>query len=67
MRECPFRKRTIYSAGRNTGSGYPLEWITTEEFEECIGENCMAYYVAKHSFQTDKVAVCTLCNNYTID
>ena len=44
MKKCPFRKSIIYNAGRNTGSGYPLEWMTKEEFENCIESECIMFY-----------------------
>lgn len=42
---CPFRKRTVYMTSK-TGSGYPKVDHTTEIFCECIGKDCMAYYIA---------------------
>lgn len=45
--KCPFRKKTIYISGRNTGCGYPMEWNSVEEFEDCIGKECAAFYQKK--------------------
>ena len=60
--KCPFRKRIIYAAGRNTGFGYPLEWIASEEFEECIGEKCPSFYLSKTHFPESKtMEACQLC------
>ena len=42
--KCPFRKRTIYVSGRNTGCSYPMEWTSSDEFEDCIQKDCMAFY-----------------------
>ena len=42
---CPFRKKTIY-INNLTGSGRPKVDHTTEIFCECIGKDCMAYYIA---------------------
>lgn len=41
--KCPFRKRTHYECGQNSGSGYPISWVATEEFEDCIGEECQVF------------------------
>ena len=48
--KCPFRKSGRYKAGQNGGKGYPVEWIRQERFDECIGEECMAYGIAKNFY-----------------
>lgn len=60
--KCPFRKHTIYAASR-TGSNYPLEWITSEEFEECIGEKCVAFFLKETYYPETKAEACALCQN----
>lgn len=65
MKRCPFLKRTIYNSGRNTGGGYPLEWIAVEEFEKCIEDKCAAYQVADCT--GTKIAYCELCGKQEIN
>ena len=67
MKRCPFLKRTIYNSGRNTGGGYPLEWIAAEEFEECIGDKCTAYQVVDNCYTGTKSAYCELCGKQDIN
>ena len=59
--KCPFRKRSVYNAGRNTGSGYPLEWVVNEEFEECIGEDCIAFFKKEVYSNIEKEYVIEKC------
>jgi len=40
---CPFRTKTIYTSGRNTGAGYPDVWIENTEFCECDQDRCMMW------------------------
>ena len=43
MKKCPFRKDTWVMDFQWEGN-YPLPAHTQEDFQECIGEECMAYY-----------------------
>lgn len=58
---CPFLKFSFYTAGSNTGGGYPDIWKKSEEFEECIGEECQAYYVEETFYPESKKGACALC------
>lgn len=60
--KCPFRKSGRYKAGQNGGKGYPVEWIRQERFDECIGEECMAYGIAKNFYPNNsEESYCKLC------
>jgi len=60
--KCPFRKSKIVSAQSDTGRGYPSDWISTEIFEDCIGEECAAHYVVRICYpELKKVDGCVLC------
>lgn len=53
--KCPFRKKTAYVRGQQLG------YLAIEEFEECVGEECAAYYIYKTFYpETDKGG-CSLC------
>lgn len=59
---CPFRKTTIYD-NREDALNYNFPHKATEEFEECVGEACMAYkYISL--IQTD---ACYLIGNATMN
>lgn len=57
--KCPLHKRTFYTSGRNTGSGYPSEWIAVEEFEDCIEKDCALFYTIKEysNIESDYIQV----------
>lgn len=60
--KCPFRKSKIVSAQSDTGRGYPSDWISTEIFEDCIGEECAAHYVVRICYpELKKIDGCVLC------
>ena len=59
--KCPFRKSKMALAGHNTGMGYPAEWTTREEFEECIKEKCAAYYLKQRYYPKTEEDACALC------
>lgn len=60
--KCPFRKHKIVSAQSDTGRGYPSNWVSTETFGDCIGEECAAYYVIRICYpEPTKVDGCALC------
>lgn len=66
--KCPFRKRVYKIAGRNSGSGYPTEWIENEEFEDCVGRECAGYmsfvvYVGYKPVDKEGCALCHLSKN----
>ena len=60
--KCPFRKSKIMTAQSDTGRGYPSNWVSTEKFGDCIGEECAAYYVVRICYpEPTKVDGCALC------
>lgn len=60
--KCPFRKSKVTTARNDTGKGYPQDWITTEFFEKCIGEECAAYYVIRTCYpELEESDGCALC------
>lgn len=60
--KCPFRKSKIATARNDTGKGYPQNWISEEYFEDCIGEECAAYYVIRRCYpEAEEFDGCTLC------
>ena len=61
--KCPFRKRIVYTAGCSSGAGYPSEWITSEEFEDCIGEKCPAFFLKETYYPETMAEACALCQN----
>ena len=60
MKKCPFRKSIVHTAGLCTGQGYPTEWISNEDFEKCIKEQCMAFDTEENS-ENKKISYCKLC------
>ncbi len=46
MKKCPFRKKTIHTKRKPYEGASTLEdYSIDEDFGECIGEDCMAYYM----------------------
>ena len=45
--KCPFRKHYNCGDWNLAGNGFPMvrEWI--EDFDECLGKNCMAHYIVE--------------------
>lgn len=54
-KRCPFLKHTYVKNGLTSGEGYPIEVETWEEFEDCVGEECVAF----NPYMSIK---CSLCN-----
>lgn len=44
MKLCPFRKATTMIHYENNGIGHPVNTIEEEQFLECIGKECMAWF-----------------------
>ena len=57
--KCPFKKII-----KNQKDMFGVEWLATEEFDECIGEECAAYKEVFISYYPNKQLeeICMLCN-----
>ena len=65
MKKCPFKKIFIVEKYYTYGAGFPMANYTKEEFDECIGKECMAYkttYDTNHIYsKPQEVSWCSLC------
>lgn len=66
MKKCPFRKWHIVTNYHLHGHGAPMAERTREDFDECIGKECMAFRIKTEiipatSGKTHEITYCSLC------